>query len=105
MVGNLIPLCPLKPRRPDLALVIDLKSGRPCKIYTTGNLGPKKRDPNQQGTSRGTIGKLPSGILPVAQVSGSLAATVGARPLDAIDRTLVAGKPSLKFRPSRTKDK
>lgn len=102
-VGNIIPLSPLLPKRPDRTFLIDPKSG-PCQVYTADNLGPAGHDPNRQGNLRAALGALPE-RLPTNGLEARLESTVGARPLDAIDRALVANDPRIKFRPSNTKDK
>jgi len=102
--GNLFPLSPLKSKRPDRTFLIDQSNGA-CRIYTRGNIGPEKHDPNQLGTSTRPVGELPANIQPAAVIEKTLIAGVGARPLDRIDYALVKNDPSIKFRPSRTKDK
>lgn len=103
-VGNLYPLSPLLPKRPDRTFLIDHKSG-PCRVHTSGNIGPAKHDPNRQGNSSRLIGKLPDGVLSAAAAQEQVLSRAGARPLDRIDAALVKNDPSIRFRPSRTKDK
>lgn len=103
-VGNIVPLSPLLPKRPDRTFLVDHKYGN-CQVYTTDNVGPAKHDPNRQGNSTRPVGKLPRGILPVRQVERTVLANVGARPLDKTDRELVTNNPRIKFRPSNTSDK
>ncbi len=103
-VGNVVPLSPLLPKRPDRTLLVYHKYGD-CRIYTSDNIGPIRHDPNRQGNSSRPVGKLPRNILPVKSVEKSVIANGGARPLDRTDRALVANDPAIKFRPSNTADK
>jgi pectate lyase len=103
IIGNVIPLSPLLPKRPDRAVRID-QSTEKCQVFTASNIGPKGYDLNEQGsTSR------PVGSTPTSRSAGSLERTlssrVGALPLDRIDQSLVKNDPSIKFRESMTKDK
>ncbi|MBL6764991.1 MAG: right-handed parallel beta-helix repeat-containing protein [Verrucomicrobiae bacterium] len=102
-VGNVIPLSPLLPKRPDRTFLIDPTSGE-CSVYTSGNIGPSQHDPNKFGTQRSPVGLLPN-TTDAAGLEAILETEVGARPLDAIDSALVANDPRIKFRPSMTKDK
>ena len=103
-VGNIVPLSPLLPKRPDRTFLVDHKSGQ-CQIYTADNVGPAKHDPNRQGNSKRSIGNLPLGIHSASKVERTVLANVGARPLDKTDRELVINNPRIKFRPSNTSDK
>lgn len=101
VVGNSLPVSPLKPNRPDRIFLID-QTGGDCHIYTRGNLGDKRHDPNNLGTSMQPVGKLPSGIRPAVDSEEQLRESVGARPLDDIDSALVKDDPSIEFRPSQS---
>ncbi|MGB0579291.1 MAG: right-handed parallel beta-helix repeat-containing protein [Limisphaerales bacterium] len=103
-VGNAYPLSPLLPKRPDRTVRIDHKIGA-CRIYTSGNVGPAKYDLNRLGNSTRPIGRLPDGMVTANKLTQIVPSRVGARPLDRIDAALVKNDPSIKFRPSRTKDK
>lgn len=103
-VGNAYPLSPLLPKRPDRTFNVNHSSGA-CRIHTSGNLGPAKHDPNKQGNSPKPVGKLPDGVRPAQTIEKDITARVGAHPLDRIDTALVKNNPSIKFRPSNTKDK
>ena len=102
-IGNLVPLSPLLPKRPDRTFLIDHQSG-PCRVYTDDNTGPAKHDPNRLGNLSSPVGNRPH-ALPATGLEAVLEAAVGARPLDGIDRALVANDPRIPFRPSNTKDK
>lgn len=103
-VGNLYPLSPLLPKRPDRTFNVDHSSGA-CRVHTSGNIGPAKHDPNKEGNASQPVGELTKGIRPAQTLEKDLLARVGARPLDRIDAALVKNNPSLKFRESNTKDK
>ncbi len=104
VVGNLIPLSPLLPKRPDRAFIVDA-SGKAPRVHTAGNRGPDKLSPDKQGNSSRAIGRMPSDILSVEGLAQAVESACGARPLDRIDAALVRDNPAIEYRPSNTKDK
>ncbi len=106
VVGNLIPISPNQPKRPDRTFILDTtETVDRCHVLTKNNVGPAQHDINRLGTSAAHVGDLSANILATEDAEATLIANVGARPLDAIDRELVRNNPLLKPRPSNTSDR
>jgi len=92
VVGNLFPISPQRPNRPDRTFLIDHSRGA-CRIFLRDNRWADGLDLDGLGTVDSPVGTLPDGIRPAAVVESLVLSRAGARPLDRIDSALVDGEP------------
>ena len=101
-IGNIIPLSPKLPNRPDRTFIISDQSGA-TRVYCKDNVGPQKHPIDRLSTLGNPVnGDLPPIIRP-ARLLGILD-EVGAHPHAKLDETLIEGDVSVPYRPSLTKD-